>query len=176
MEDNPHRKIDPVGVELALGIYSALLSTVAFLHMFEPQLREIRERKRLRRVRDAVLAIQNSIDDLLLTFARAQSYDVSLDGSLSINETMLDLKERDFHRWRSIRDAIERNRRELYDSIDLIRREEIEEEKSGRFASELVQETDHVLLSMGEMSLSQFVLTLRELAASLDDNLAKLTD
>ncbi len=159
--------LDPLGLELALAIASTTLTTISLLIQFGVFLRRRREGlDPVRRLRKQVLNLHNAVDDLVLALTRYSHETAALDLSnakLSIADTMLELKQRDYRRWLDIHDRIKRIDQEIYAIVGEVRDIADPEPDFEALDPELIRSFDRLMLGTGGSSFDRFILDLREI-------------
>ena len=168
--ENRDNLIDPIGIELAIAIFSTSLTTIAFIHQFRPFFRRKTFSLKIRKIRREIIKLQNSIDDLVLILERLSYQDPKIrltDRKSTISDTLFHLKEEDYVRWLAIHDSIKQIDRNIYDIISEVRELVELEDISVISESKLTSEADQILMTLGEMTFDKLILNLRRLVKQL---------
>ena len=170
------RRIDPVGIELILSIYSAALSTIVFLYEFGPQVFRPHEEEKsqplkdvLPRLAEAIELLQNSIDDLVVMLAAAANRDpdIVLSGSPTIRDTLLSLRERDYLRWKELTGQVKTINDRIYEVVQGVRSRVEPESGPSEEAQALAARADELVLGLIDTTFEQFIVDLRGLVRDL---------
>ena len=168
--ENRDKRIDPIGIELAIAIFSTSLTTIAFIHQFRPYFRRKPLSKKIRKIRREIIKLQNSVDDFVLILERLSHQDPEIqlsDRNSTISDTLFRLKEKDYVRWLVIHDSIKQVDRNIYDMISEVRDLMELEDISGISESKLTNQADRILMSLGETTFDRLVLDIRSLVKQL---------
>jgi hypothetical protein len=173
--------IDPVGVELAISIFSTLISVVSLLvEMGIPLKKQKDIKEKIEAIQQEILRLHNALDDLILTLERMRLRTDDIDisnNSCTISDTLLELRERDYLRWADIRDAIKRIDTNIYILLKEVRALSIKyasEHTREPFDQELIASFDNVLLGMSKFTFGEFISELRALLNLLSNRLGEL--
>ena len=172
------KDIDPIGIELAIAIFSTTLTTISFVCQFRSVLRRKgKASNSVHEVRREVLRLQNALDDLILTIERLSHHSKEFsfaDKTPTISQTMMRLSRKDYQRWILINDAIKRVDHKLYEIISEVRDLVLDEELEDIKVSKITEKADSLLLGMGNTTFSTFVAGLRQLLSEVDADLANI--
>lgn len=172
---------DPIGVELVLAILSLGISCVSAAHQFGWIGKN--DKKQFRKMKELVLSVMDELDNLVLIFHRHQSYSQSTTKQkpesqrISIRETMMDLQERDYHRFNSIRHAVNSLTTKLGNVLSALRQAEIEIGRPAELLKdqELFHVFDDLLLNFSNLTIPEFVGRLRTALDALNGKLSILS-
>jgi len=184
MENNNNghsNKIDPVGIELLLAIFSTAVTVASAIHQFGlfPRKRE-KILTGFENLNQEIMKLQNTLDDFILTAQRysSDSSDKVLEKNpITISGTLMYLKERDYLRWIDIHDSIKRIDSQIYLIISKIRSlslEYFQQYSEEPFDNELLKPFDELILNMSRMTFGEFIKELRELLNMLSKKMYRL--
>lgn len=176
--------VDPIAVELILSLMSLSVSILSAVHQFGLLSKKDKNiQKEFRKLREQTLRLHNRLDDLLLLFEIYGSYEGNDVGSLdskklTISDTLLILKEKDYLRWQDIQKSLHMLTQECYSLISKIR------ELSQNYPNSLINETlnteifvpfDKLLMNFNSYGLGDFLTQFRKALFQLDSTLVELT-
>ena len=171
---------DPIGLELIVSLVSLALASVSILNQFGllPE-REGRAVREFRRLRSSILNANNDLDSLVLLFQRFTSTsnrDQPFGGRMSLSDTLMELQDQDYQRWNSIRENLNMVASDIADINSMLRSFEFEAGQSDFSLrdADLLHVFDDLFLSIGSVSVVEFVSTLRSALGSLTDRLDNL--
>jgi hypothetical protein len=174
--------IDPIGVELVLGILSASVTLVSAVHQFGLfSKRDERVLQKFKSLREELLRLHNCLDDLILTIHRHSLYQSDetserslTDKRLTLSNTLFRLKQRDYYRWLDIKEAVFKVSQRSYLLISEIRSlssETSDEQLAETLNNEILIPFDKLLLNFGSYEFGDFVSQLRQVLSDLDNTL-----
>ena len=188
MENKRYQKenqiVDPIGIDLGLTILGTAVTVMAFLHQFytsNGRKKNTHLTYKLTMIKRELLRLQGSLDNLILILERAGHADKSIDfskKSLSISDTMFDLKEEDYYRWLDVQDALKQIDRKIYEIISEIRALDLLESEyhiTRVLNEELINKFDQLVLSIGQISFARLISELRSLLKDLTNAIMNYT-
>jgi hypothetical protein len=182
-QEKKDRRIDPVGIDLALTVFGTSVTVLAFLHQYfssRSNHESARVRQGLLLIRRELFRLQGALDNLVLILERVshQNKDIDLsNASFSISATMLRLREEDYYRWLDVQDAMKHVDRRIYEMISEIRSltlDYLNKYPHEPFDKSLTEEFDHLLLHMSEMNFVDFIGKVRILLQQLTHRMAEI--
>ncbi len=174
---------DPIGLEPFLTILSSAISVLSFAYQFGLlSTRHRRIRGNFSRMRTEVLRLHNCLDDLVLALQRhSQFANLHLgqdprasDRKATLAETLLELREADYLRWRDLQDKIQTLAQAIYRLLSDTRRlvQELGDERLVEtLGKEVFSLVDELLIGLGNVSFGDFVAGLRNVLAKLEETL-----
>lgn len=180
MEDKkPYPKnnssIDPIGIELVLGILStsiSILSVTYQLGLFSRKNKKIL--KEFKNLRKQLLRLHNCLDDLILTVNRLHHYNPEgslLNKKLTLSDTHFALKQQDYYRWLDINESLYNLNQETFEVITNIRNlclDISEREVMDTLSNEILAPFDELLINFQSYEFGQFISKFRDALSHLD--------
>ena len=179
------RLIDPLGIELIVSVLSLAIGTISAIYqfgLFSKKDKRIRDEFKL--LRQQVLRLQNSLDDIILTFDRYSNYDDRninyniFHGKITISSTIMKLKEKDYIKWLDIKESLHTISQNVYTIIAKLRTlnlkfEIIEEEEF--FNKVIVGNFDELLINFSKYNIGEFLSKLRKNLSQLENYLLEIS-
>jgi len=176
--------IDPIGAEFILSVLGVVIGTISAIHQFGffPR-KDKRIRDEFRSLREQVLRLHNSLDEIILTFERYSHYkdqNIKINifsRNITISSTTMKLKEKDYIKWLDIRESLFKVSKNVYSIVSKIRALSLEFDinEDIEFLNEvIVSNFDELLSNFGNYNLGDFLGKLRKHLSELDNYLLKI--
>ncbi len=172
--------IDPIGIEIPLAILGIAITTIGVVHQFCPVFKKPSVLKVFKGLDQEILKLQNGLDDFILNIERLSNQDSEFKPSecnLTISETLLDLRRRDYLRWLEIYDKIKFIDNKISGLASSLRQRMFQENIQTpylTFDEDVISEIDDLLLNMSNMTFDIFIKKLRDLLQGLSKRLAEV--
>ena len=174
--------IDPIGIGLILDILSISISILNTVHQFGLLSRKDKMiQEEFKKLREQTLRLHNRLDDLLLIFEIYGSYEGNDVGSLdskklTISDTLIKLKEKDYLRWLDIQYSLHMLGQECYSLISNIRELSQNYPKINEVLNpEIFVPFDKLFMNFSSYGFGDFVTQFRKALDQLQSTLAELT-
>jgi hypothetical protein len=177
------RIVDPIGIELALTIFSTSITVLSFIYQYTTTKKNSHRqyfKDRFPIIRREILRLQSTTDNLILILERITHQSKNLDfdkKSISISETLIDLREEDYIRWLDVHDALKQIDQRIYALLAEVRQltfDYMADSPHEPFESDLISSFDRLLLEMSKMSFADFIVNLRKLVKDLGNRVSEL--
>lgn len=168
---HPDQSIDPISVDLVVNILSISLNIVSIVQNLGwlPG-KEHKVKEKYRKLREKTLRLYNLINDFVLVLGQHQKYETTREEDsvitkrLTIEQTLIDLKERDYLNWREIKKSLNALSQECYNLLEEVHELNLiytsREEKSV-FSRDIYGSIDDLLIGFGKMELGIFIHEMR---------------
>jgi hypothetical protein len=171
---------DPIAIEPVLAVLSIVVHILSFSREFAVlSTKNRRIRQNFRRLREEVLRLNNAIDDVILTVGRHAHY-ANLDigegppvtnRRPTVSDTLIELREGDYARWRDTRDRIHELGESVYRVMSDTRKavQEVDNEPLVQsLDADVFSKVDEVIIGFGSSTFGDVVAKLRQVLSELD--------